>query len=101
MKILYIIVEGQVEEDFVKNVIKPHLLQFGIQAIANQLSTNAKGQKGGGVSYYRAKRQISIRMKNDPSSWVTTMFDFYKLDTDFPKYNEIEKVCQYMKKLIS
>lgn len=41
---LYIVCEGQTEQEFVKKLLAPHLLQFGVAAYAPLIK-----QSGGGV----------------------------------------------------
>ena len=89
---LNIIVEGQTEETFVNQILKPHLSCFSIGVSARVVTTkNKRGTKyRGGLSiYFKAKRDITLWIKQDsnPDVRFTTMFDLYGLPTDFPGYN--------------
>ena len=87
MKKLYILVEGQTELAFVKNVLWSYLSKFGIDAIARAVETSKKGGKtfrGGVTSYDKVKRDLTNWIKSSPGAYFTTMFDFYALPTDFP-----------------
>ena len=88
---LNIIVEGQTEETFVNLTLKPHLSRFSIGVSARVVTTkNKRGTKyrGGLSTYFKAKRDITLWIKQDrnPDVRFTTMFDLYGLPTDFPGY---------------
>ena len=89
---LNFIVEGQTEETFVNQTLKPHLSHFSIGVSARVVTTKRKrGAKfrGGLSSYSKAKTDITLWTKQDrnPEVRFTTMFDLYGLPTDFPGYN--------------
>ncbi len=88
---LNIIVEGQTEETFVNQTLKPHLSRFSIGVSARVVTTRKeRGTKyrGGLSTYLKAKRDITLWTKQDrnPDVRFTTMFDLYGLPTDFPGY---------------
>ncbi len=88
---LNIIVEGQTEETFVNQTLKPHLSRFSIGVSARVVTTRKeRGTKyrGGLSTYLKAKRDITLWTKQDRNADVrfTTMFDLYGLPTDFPGY---------------
>jgi len=55
-----ILVEGQTEEGFIKNILGPHLHQFGVYLVVILLTTkrvnNGVNFKGGIVSYAKIKQ---------------------------------------------
>lgn len=86
---LNIIVEGQTEETFVNQTLKPHLSYFSIGVSARVVTTRTKrGAKyrGGLTTYFKAKRDITLwtRQDRNPDVRFTTMFDLYGLPADFP-----------------
>ena len=86
---LNIIVEGQTEETFVNLTLKPHLSRFSIGVSARVVTTKKeRGTKyrGGLSTYFKAKRDITLWIKQDrnPDVRFTTMFDLYGLPPDFP-----------------
>ena len=88
---LNIIVEGQTEETFVNQILKPHLSSFSIGVSARVVTTKKKrGTKytGGLSTYGKAKTDITLWTKQDrnPEVRFTTMFDLYGLPPDFPGY---------------
>lgn len=86
---LHCVVEGQTEETFVKQILRPHLANQQIMIDARCVMTGTKRGKtyrGGMTSYVRAKRDIERWIKGDRTAYFTTMFDLYGLPTDFPGY---------------
>ena len=86
---LQFIVEGQTEETFVNQTLRPHLAGLSIWASARCVETSRKrgGTYRGGLSTYeKARRDIVAWMNDDrnPDARFTTMFDLYKLPKDFP-----------------
>ena len=109
MKRLNILVEGQTEENFVRDVLTDHLFHYGVHVYRRSLKTGktrrinssgnreTKEHKGGGVTYQRLRDDLTLWRKQDQDAILTTMIDFYGLKNDFPKSNlpsnlAIEKV---------
>ena len=90
---LNFIVEGQTEETFVRNTLRPHLAAQSISASARVVTTSKKGDysyRGGLTSYPQAKGEIELWMNEDrqQDSRFTTMFDLYALPKEFPGYDD-------------
>ncbi len=88
---LHILVEGQTEETFVKNLLGPALAEQMVFADAHRITTGRRHGKvfrGGLVSWNHVARDLELWMKQDhkPDSWFTTFFDYYALPDDFPGY---------------
>lgn len=89
---LNFIVEGQTEETFVNQTLKPHLSRFSVGVSARVVTTSKQRgamYRGGLSSYAKARRDITLWTKQDRNADVrfTTMFDLYGLPTDFPGYS--------------
>ena len=88
---LHCIVEGQTEEAFVNQVIRPHLAERLIWVNARPVLTSRKrGVKFGGGFRSYAQPHNDIRQwlnqdRNDDARF-TTLFDLYRLPNDFPGY---------------
>ena len=80
---VYVFCEGQTEETFVREVLSSHFERLNISIKPIILKNGS--QKGGISTYGKVKSQIERKCKEDRNSWVTTMIDFYRLPTDFPK----------------
>lgn len=94
---LNFIVEGQTEETFVNQVLRPHLVTFSILCSARCVMTSRKrGRKyrGGITNYKLPRKDINAWMKEDgnPDARFTTMFDLYGLPEDFPGYDEARRL---------
>lgn len=83
-------VEGQTEQTFVDDVLRPHLAEFGVYAEKPALIAHAfkkgKVHRGGGMRYGPVKKDIQRRLKQERGADVrfTTMIDLYDLFDDFP-----------------
>jgi hypothetical protein len=74
------IVEGETEEDFVRDVLASHLAMLGSNIWSR---TSGKKRKRGGVKRWEATRADIIRTLKE-GRYCTTMFDFYALPRDWP-----------------
>src|SRR5262245_5130558 len=94
---LNLVVEGQTEETFVRDVLTPELSPRNIFPSVRCVETSeSKGYifRGGGKSYANWKKDLTKWMKQDrhPEVWFTTMIDLYRLPRDFPGYEECGKI---------
>lgn len=95
--IVNIICEGQTEDLFVRQVLKPFFINRGIVLKSRILLTSKKkNQRGGMISYSQAIRDVKHwisenNSKNSEKHYYTTMFDFYALPADFPGMTEASK----------
>lgn len=85
---IYILCEGQSEEEFVNSILRPYLNRFDIYDVRPILMSTSKGNKGGDVSYSRLKNNIEKLLSRESDILVTTFIDFFRLKTDFPKYED-------------
>lgn len=79
---IHIVVEGQTEEAFIKDLLAPSFWEAGIQVDARLIGE--AGHKGGFVRWQRLLRDLRILLLGDPSAYTTTFFDFFRMGTDFP-----------------
>lgn len=80
---IYLLVEGQTEEAFVRELLQPYYARVGLYLVPIIVSTSA-GHKGGVVSYAKIKPQLERLCKQDGAAHVSTLFDLYALPNDFP-----------------
>jgi len=81
-----IVVEGQTEETFVRDVLGPFLGAQGVFVTARSVETGRKKNRiyrGGTIDYEQCRGDIELWLKQD-SAHVSTMFDLYALPQDFP-----------------
>lgn len=86
---LHFVVEGQTEETFVNHVLGPHLAQVDVFSDARCVYTARVGahwSRGGVSKYAKIRRDVMhwTRQDSNPDARFTTMFDLYRLPTDFP-----------------
>ncbi|MDD9856417.1 MAG: DUF4276 family protein [Gammaproteobacteria bacterium] len=84
-KTILILVEGQTEERFVKDVLNPELpgLWFVPTIVVTKEVVSGPNKKGGMTSYTKFKRDLFRLLKNTDKI-ITTMVDYYRLPDDFP-----------------
>ena len=92
MKPLIIVVEGDTEEEFVKDLLLPYFHGHEIYDVRPiKISTKA-GFKGGFVNYDHLKRDVTRYLKEQQSRIVTTFVDYFRLPNSVPKYAECQQI---------
>jgi len=78
---LLVHVEGETEETFVNEVLRPHLYKHRYESIGARLIGNARQRhRRGGIRAWSAVRgDILAHLKEDSAAIVTTMVDYYAL----------------------
>lgn len=78
---LLVHVEGETEESFVKEMLRPHLLSVGFHQVSPRLFGNARQRdhRGGIRGWVDSKKDIIRHLKEDASAFSTTMVDYYGL----------------------
>ena len=79
---LLVHVEGQTEEQFVNDLLAPHLRDCGYSSVSARLIGNARqrGQPEVGVKpWSEVRKTIVNHLRQDPGSSAATMVDYYGL----------------------
>jgi hypothetical protein len=98
---LNIVVEGQTEETFVNDLLVPHLAAFGVYTSVRCVATSRSGGRwfrGGMISYEKARKDLELWMKQEQRNTdvaFSTMFDLYRLPSDFPAFGESASLAPY------
>lgn len=71
-----VFVEGETEEAFLQNVLAPVLWPRAVSLHARLL--------GGNINYPRVKTDVVLQLKQDSTSYCSTMLDLYGLGPGFP-----------------
>ena len=107
-KIIHVLCEGQTEQGFVEEVLKPYLLLNGVTAVKSiMVQTNKKlNARGGLVSYKHAQTDLQIQMASNRDTEYqrhifTTMFDLYALPNNFPDYDACVRIQDRYKRVTS
>lgn len=82
MKRVYVIVEGQTEEAFVKGPLAETMSETNV--LLYPIILGVAGHKGGRTSYSRLRKDLLKQLKQDRTAYCSTMIDFYGLGTGFP-----------------
>ena len=90
---LQVIVEGQTEERFVRDVLAPFLWEHRVIPVARLVGTRKEQSRiyrGGLRKYEPLRRDLTTWLKQDrnPDARFTTMVDLHRLPSDFPGYKE-------------
>ncbi len=87
MKQVLVLVEGQTEEQFVKNILNPYLNDLSVHLSPTIINTKIiKGNSNfkGGISSYDQVRRDVLKLVKSNSLIVTTFIDYYGLPNNFP-----------------
>ena len=78
---LLVHVEGQTEEDFVNEILRPHLYRVGYSQVTARLVGNSRQRhRRGGITGWPAVRSDVVNhLRQDPTCLATTMVDYYAL----------------------
>lgn len=96
--LLKIYSEGQTEQEFVTQILRPHLERFGysVSAVVNPTSPGSRG----GLSHYQQFKTNAKRIrKSAPDCLLTTMIDLYGLPNDFPGMENIREIIDPYEKV--
>jgi len=79
---VHVICEGQTEEEFVRHLLAPSLLEKQVSLLPSCIGK--VGHKGGNVNLSRLSTDVRGRLLQDPQCFCTTFFDYYGLPAEFP-----------------
>jgi len=100
---LNVLVEGQTELNFVKEILAEHLTGFGVVVLPRMVETSRtkrKTYRGGLSNFDKAFRDLARWIQEDKkASWFTTMFDLYALPNSFPDYAIASKQADPLKRV--
>ena len=87
MKRLVIIVEGETEESFVNNILRPFFCSKGLYNTIQCFNTKHSHV---GVSKYSYIKKDILNTIYEKDVVVSMMIDFYRLLSDFPGFNDLK-----------
>ena len=98
MKRLYIIVEGQSEQEFVNTLIAPYLSGLGIYTVTPILIRTSKSGRGGFVNYEHLKNDALNLLSSQKNDFVVSMFvDFFRCPK-LPQKERYEEIIDHKEK---
>ena len=89
---VYIVVEGPTEQTFVRDVLAPKMANKSI--FLYPILIGKPGHKGGDVRFERAINDIGNFLKQRSDTYISTMFDYFRIDSNWPGKNEINQKGQ-------
>jgi hypothetical protein len=87
-----VLVEGQTEETFIREVMSPYVMRRYGSSYVNPIivqtkRVNSGGVWRGGITKYRQFRENAMRLAGDGGAiMLTSLIDLYHLCDDFPNY---------------
>ena len=81
---ILVLVEGRTEKIFVREVLAPTMRSKNIYIDATLV-----GKIGGDVRFDRAKKDIGMYLKQRCDTYITTMFDYFRIDPDWPGKSDV------------
>jgi hypothetical protein len=92
LRMIHVLVEGQTEEAFVRDVLFGHFYERGIvlqpTLVVTKRVKSGGHFKGGVVSYHQVRGDVRRLLGDTSAVVVTTMLDYYGLPNDFPGKND-------------
>jgi len=95
---IHVFVEGQTEETFIREVLYHYFFEKHLQLNPILIRTSSKG-KGGASNYEKIRWQIEEKCKEDRHSFITTMFDLFKLPKNFPGHASLVNISDPYQKV--
>ncbi|HAD05235.1 MAG: hypothetical protein A2091_03630 [Desulfuromonadales bacterium GWD2_61_12] len=89
---IFIVVEGPTEQTFVRDVLAPQMAHKGIFLYPALIGK--PGHKGGDIRFDKAKNDIGNFLKQRNDTYITTMFDYFRIDTEWPGRAEVLRRLQ-------
>ena len=86
---VYIVVEGQTEQTFVRDVLAPQMAHEEIYLHPTLIGK--PGHKGGDVRFIRAKNDIGNFLRQRSDTYISTMFDYFRIDSKWPGRAEVRR----------
>lgn len=89
MSDVYVIVEGHTEQTFVRDILAPELGHKGIYLYPALIGK--PGHKGGDIRFERTQKDILMFLQQRQDAYISTMFDYFRIEPDRPGKQESQK----------
>jgi Domain of unknown function (DUF4276) len=99
---LNMIVEGQTEETFVRELLQVPLAHRGVYVRVRCVETrrrHGRVYRGGMTRYAKAQGDMRRWLSEDKTACLTTMLDLYKLPADFPGFEHAKSFSDPYQKI--
>ena len=88
---VFLVVEGYTEQTFIREVLAPYMAtksEFLYPTLIGK-----PGHKGGDIRFERAKEDIGNLLKQRKDTHVTTMFNYFRIEQEWPGREEIRRLA--------
>jgi hypothetical protein len=92
MKPLYVLVEGQTEEEFFKESLTPYFTEREIYEVRPIKIITKGSYKGGFVNYDHLKRDANLLLKQRNDAIISTFVDYFRIPNNIPDYDDCQKI---------
>ena len=89
---IYIVVEGQTEQTFVRDVLAPQMAHSKIYL--HPALIGKPGHKGGDIRFGKATNDIGNFLRQRKDTYITTMFDYFRIDSEWPGKADVLRQIQ-------
>ncbi|MBV9576810.1 MAG: DUF4276 family protein [Gammaproteobacteria bacterium] len=79
---VFLVVEGQTEQTFIRDILAPEIAQKGMYLHAALIGK--PGHKGGDIRFERAKNDIGNFLTQRKDTFVSMMIDYFRVDASWP-----------------
>ncbi len=86
---IHVVVEGATEQTFVRDVLAPEMAIKGVYLQAAKIGK--PGHKGGDIRFERALNDIGNFLKQRKDIYISTMFDYFRIDSNWPGKSKVQK----------
>jgi hypothetical protein len=88
---VFLVVEGYTEQTFIREVLAPYMATKSV--FLYPMLIGKPGHKGGDIRFERAKEDIGNLLKQRKNTYVTTMFDYFRIEQEWPGREEIRRLA--------
>jgi hypothetical protein len=99
VKPLYILVEGQTEEEFVKENLISFFVEREIYDVRPIKISTKVGYKGGFVNYDHLKRDATKLLKERREIVLSTFVDYFRVPNNLPEFDECGRIADIDRKI--
>jgi hypothetical protein len=94
---VYIVTEGQTEQTFIRDVLAPAMSHQEIYL--HSVLIGKPGHKGGDIRFDRALNDIGHFLKQRPDTYISTIFDYFRIHPAWPGRDEVQNIIEAGTKL--
>jgi hypothetical protein len=99
MNRVLILVEGQTEERFIKDILQPHLWDLNVDLQPKIATTkrvkDGRDFKGGATKFKKVEDDLRRLLGDTGAARITTLLDFYGFPKDFPGWANVTATLPY------